>query len=238
MIKLPEHKVRAWLREKDLSMLLAITTDTTLEQFERKRMKHCMLVLILLLGWPLYAFHYSYGMIIIAATILVYKLPYFRLRKKQKRMLEQLRYEFPLWLRQLQVLLQNNTVLTALQRSVHEAPTILQVSIHKLIVQIEEAPLSIQPYLEFMQEFEIYEIQKAMKLLYRYHFVGAEESYRQFHRMIEATAKWLRQGRKDNRTQRIFVLEWLGMLPLFGVTFMFLVMMIVVILDMMKGGLS
>ncbi len=237
-MKFEVHKARSLLREKDLELLLAITKEATLERFEHHRMKQTMLVLVLLLGWPLYAFQVSYGAAVLFGACLVYKMPYYRVRNKQKRLLSQLRYEFPLWLRQLQVLLQTNTVLTALERSLADAPKILQSSIEVLIAKIELDPIGMQPYLEFMQEFEIYEIQKAMKLLYRYHFVGAEESYRQFHRMIEATAKWLRQGRKDHKAQRILLLEWLGLLPLFGVTLMFLVMMVVVILDMMKGGLT
>lgn len=226
------------MQEKDLSLLLQLEDNVSITDFERKRQRKVVVILILMVLWPLLAYDLMYMAFIAGSMIVIYKQPYMRLKAKQRFMITKLKYEFPLWLRQLQVLLQNHTVLQAMEFSLERSPAILRHSIAELISVVQKNPVGIQPYLDFMKEYEIYEMQKAMKLLYRYHFVGAEESYQQFHRMIEATGKWLRQARKEKKANQMAMLQWIGMVPLFGVTFMFLVMMIVVIMEMMKGGIT
>lgn len=75
-----------------------------------------------------------------------------------------------------------------------------------------------------------------MKLLYRYQSVGKADAYQQLQRMIETTAKWIRAERKERFDTKLLFYQWWGMLPLLGVTVMFMAVMFQIILDLFGKG--
>ncbi|MBQ9986829.1 MAG: hypothetical protein IJP28_00470 [Erysipelotrichales bacterium] len=204
---------------------------------EDKRYKQLMYVCSLLMLWPLADYSWIYATGIGIAGIFVYFYPVYQKQKEEENSLRRLRYDFPIWLRQIQILLQNNNVQHSLEKSLPQAPMIMQEELRTLIDRLNQNATDLTAYLNFMSEYDIYEISRAMKLLYRYHMVGAEESYHQFHRMLESTGKWLRAERKRDNDSLIMMLNWIGLIPLLGCTVMFVSMMILIVMNMMKGGL-
>ena len=71
-----------------------------------------------------------------------------------------------------------------------------------------------------------------MKLLYRYNTIGKDDAYHQFNRMIQTTTKWLRSEREQHHQDSLAIYEWFAMIPLIGVTILFLAIMCDVIITM------
>lgn len=60
----------------------------------------------------------------------------------------------------------SENVNAAITKSMQEAPAILQESLKQMQGQIMESPESNEPYMNFMKEFNMIEIQSAMGMLY------------------------------------------------------------------------
>lgn len=168
--------------------------------------------------------------------ILAFKWPYWRLIWQHQKKLSQVRYLFPIYLRQLQVLLQNNTVVKAIEASQESVPALFKKDIEALYRSLSEDPMRLESYLMCLSQYHLPEIQRAMKWLYRYQSIGHEDAYRQFNRMIGSTSKWLRQTRLESKSESIQIYQWLGMLPLFGVTLVFLSAMMSLSLSFFERG--
>lgn len=208
-----------------------------ISQIDKKTYRNLLCVFALLTLWPLMNYSFAYCAFLLTVALGIYFLPIYQQKQAKEKALRELRYEFPIWLRQIQILLQNNNVAHSLEKSLPHAPLIMKEELEKLIASLQVDATNSSAYLEFMKEYEIYEISRAMKLLYRYHMVGAEESYHQFQRMLEATGKWLRSERKNRSDALIAIINWIGIVPLLGCTAMFVSMMLLIIMNMMKGGI-
>lgn len=78
----------------------------------------------------------------------------------------EIRLKFPRWLMDLALLLQSTNVQVAIFQSIRTAPLVLVPALDDMRTQLEEDPISVQPYLAFLKEFHIPEIQATMKMLY------------------------------------------------------------------------
>ena len=168
----------------------------------------------------------------------VYKYPYWQLKVAIRKQTSLVRYQFPIYLRQLQVLLQNNTVVFAIEQSIDHAPDSLKGEINYLHQQLLAEPHQLNHYLHFLDYYALPEVGRAMKLLYRYNTVGQADSYRQFNRMIQSTSKWLRQERQQHKSTQLLIYQWWGLVPLFSVTLVFLSVMMNILLTMFGKGVN
>lgn len=220
--------------EKETPILLHILEREEVSEFSSKRVTKGLLVMglsLLSLALNLSAF-VSLSWIVIA--ILMIKWPALVLKQLYKKRLNQLKIEFPIWLRQLQILLQHNTVVQSLRLSQSHAPQLFKVALRDLVVQLELTPHDLLLYTNFLQEYQSIEVQRAMKLLYRYNRVGSQDATRQLSRLIQATTKWLRDQRFNQQSTTISLVGWWGMLPLLGVGGLFLVMMVQTIMTLLE----
>ena len=110
---------------------------------------------------------------------------------------------------------------------------VVETTIH----EIDKDALNITPYLNFLKSYRLSEIERAMKLLYRYNTIGKDDAYLQFNRMIQTTTKWLRSEREQHHQDSLAIYEWFSMIPLLGVTLLFLAIMCDVILNMFTNGI-
>jgi hypothetical protein len=178
----------------------------------------------------------NFIMVFIVGLIALYQWPAYRITYQAAQRVALVRYQFPIYLRQLQVLLQNNTVVKTIELSLDFVPKVLADDITKLYNDIKEEPLELKHYLNCMKQYDLPEIHRAMKWLYRYQSIGYQDAYRQFNRMIVSTSKWLRKSRQEQRQQNVMLVQWLGMMPLFGVTLVFISAMMSVALSLFERG--
>jgi hypothetical protein len=165
---------------------------------------------------------------------ITYMIPWLRLRSEVKKQAELIRYQFPIYLRQLQILLQNNTVVKAIELSIPQAPSYLRKELKLLHERLMSEPGRLGSYTAFMSHLEQSEIQRAMKWLYRFENTGQRDASRQFNRIITSTSKWLRQERQYAKQKRLMISQWLGMIPLIGVTLVFISAMMSVLMTMFE----
>lgn len=172
----------------------------------------------------------------LALCALSYLLPTLILERKVRNKIRSVRYHFPIYLRQIQVLLQNNTVVKSIELSLEYVPVVLKHDIQKLNERIKIDPSNMNHYVDCMKQYDLIEIQRSMKWLYRYQNFGYKDAYSQFNRMLVSTSKWLRQSRIENKKDSIQVYQWMGMLPLIGVTFVFISAMMSVVISLFERG--
>lgn len=168
--------------------------------------------------------------------IFVYELPVFKLKHKARLKIVSVRYQFPIYLRQIQVLLQNNTVVKSIELSLDYVPIVLYQDIKYLHEKIKVDPLNLDHYINCMKQYDLPEIQRSMKWLYRYQNFGYQDANHQFNRMLVSTSKWLRKSRIEKKNESIQVYQWMGMLPLVGVTFVFISAMMSVVISLFERG--
>lgn len=83
-----------------------------------------------------------------------------------KSVVNEIEKRFPEWLMEVSLLTQYNNVMVALDLSVETAPKIFKDDLMDFIEKAKKEPDSIKPYLEFLNMFNLPDIQSAMKMLY------------------------------------------------------------------------
>lgn len=208
-----------------------LNDDWNHKRYKRVKILRWLIILILVI---------QNTFIVVFSTILicivVYQTPYLILNRKVKSKIQSVRYHFPIYLRQIQVLLQNNTVVKSVELSLDYAPTVLYNDIKQLNENIKTDPLNMHHYINCMKQYNLPEIQRSMKWLYRYQNFGYQDAYHQFNRMLVSTSKWLRKSRIEKKSESIQVYQWMGMLPLIGVTFVFISAMMSVVTSLFERG--
>ncbi len=220
------------IQENDLDLYV-----DDIDEFMNRRLKKSKPILFLLILWSLFDNSILFLGLVLSCFIFFLKKDYLNLKQQAKKKSNLLRFQFPIWLRQIQILLQTNTVSQSLKLSYEHAPNLIKNDLDKLIKEIDEDALNISPYLNFLKSYRLSEIERAMKLLYRYNTIGKDDAYLQFNRMIQTTTKWLRSEREQHHQDSLAIYEWFSMIPLVGVTILFLAIMCDVIINMFTNGI-
>ncbi len=230
--------INRYFIEKEVYQIEKILEDFHSESWQLKRLKSCRNILFLLLLWPIVSFDFMYIVVIVALCVFVYKMKFLKIKQKKEAAVKQIHFQFPIWLRQIQVLLQNNTVVKAIDLSIVHAPQLMKKDLILLSEDVKNKPIEMSSYTNFLQQYELLEIQRAMKLIYRYNTIGKEDSYHQLNRMIQTTTKWLRSIRQESKKTELLAFQWWGIFPLFGVTIVFLMIMTSIITSFFGEGVS
>lgn len=233
-----DKKVEEVLSKKSLKLnqieqILRVDLNVDWSRKRYLRVRYCRWFVILIL------FNKNINLIFFLTVFLcliVYEYPYLKLKQQAKRRIQSVRYHFPIYLRQVQVLLQNNTVVKSIELSLDYVPDVLFEDINLLNQNIKTDSLNIKHYINCMKQYSLPEIQRSMKWLYRYQNFGYQDAYHQFNRMLVSTSKWLRQARIEKKNESIQVYQWMGMLPLVGVTFVFISAMMSVVISLFERG--
>lgn len=126
------------------------------------------------------------------------------------RILErEIRMHFPEWMFDMILRLQTENVQTAIFRSLDDAPEVLVRSLFQLIRQQQADPVSIQPYLDFLKEFNLPEIHAVMMQLYAINDMGKEEIQEQIYAMLDQNQRLTEVAAELKMDS---VLSWMGLL--------------------------
>lgn len=161
------------------------------------------------------------------------------LRKLQRQFLKiqvELKYEFPIWLRTLQMLLMDNTVVVALKISAENAPKLIKNDLNVLIKKITDDPWDVTAFDNFLTEYEMIEIRKSMRTLQRLHRGNLSNINEQLETMYERSVDWIEIERVQYFKNKRDVKSWIAILPMFNVTVLFVVQMFLTIVSVIEGG--
>lgn len=84
----------------------------------------------------------------------------------RKKVSRAMRIRFPQWLMEVSLLLQSENVQVAIMRSYEDAPLLLKPELKLLIERLKKQPTELEPYLLFLQDYPLPEVQSSMKMLY------------------------------------------------------------------------
>ena len=227
-----------YIFENELVKYLDYDKQTDIISFQKTRYEKSCKILVFLIALPVLKFNLYFLFLVLVLTFITYKKPYWTYKKKYKASVSLVKYQFPIWLRQIQILLHNNNVINSLAYSQTLAPSIIKDDLNRLIKALKLSPNDVNVFVEFMDYFNISEINRAMKLLYRTYIVDKDESSKQLSRMIVSTTKWIRQERLERQKDNLVYFEWIGIIPLFGVTLVFLVIMASLITNLFGKGVG
>jgi hypothetical protein len=158
------------LQEKDYEFLLRAKYGDRVydvSQVFRKRVMHGLLAIVLVIFIFITKLKILYVIAALVIGYIVFKIPYFDLRSFYKKHLNTIDSLLPYYLKSLEVLVQHYTVPVALARSIEDAPEVFKPGLRELVAKIEAGDSSIDPYMDFANQYPVRDSMRMMRLLYR-----------------------------------------------------------------------
>ncbi|MCI8635387.1 MAG: hypothetical protein HFJ05_07280 [Eubacterium sp.] len=135
-------------------------------------------------------------------------------RLAKKRCAQEITKAFPQWLMEISLLLQvSENVNAAIAKSLEGAPVILAEALQKMQEQIMENPESNEPYMNFMKEFQMIEVQSAMGMLYSISSGRGGDADLQIDEILSKNASLLSQSENAANDGRLAALYWQFLFP-------------------------
>ena len=150
------------------------------------------------------------GVIVLPVTLFQHRIAYSLNRKAIKKEIEM---KFPRWLMEIALRLQTDSVQVSIADSIATAPLVLRPELFKLQTELEKNPTKIEPYLDFMKEFQSSEIQSSMKMLYSISAGQGGDSKTQIADIIRRNNQMLDKVEKQSNEDSMVKLISLMMAP-------------------------
>lgn len=112
----------------------------------------------------------------------------------------------PYYLKSLEILVQHYTVPVALSRSIETAPEVFKPGLQRLIARIDAGDSSIQPYIDFANEYPVRDSMRMMRLLYRLGLGSQQDKHEQvmmFSRTVSALQNKAREQKYKERLEHM-----------------------------------
>ena len=135
-------------------------------------------------------------------------------RHAKKRLEEDIKKCFPVWLRSVSISLQTETVQNAIKNSFDDAPTVLKPALDDLIKGFTEDPIDIKPWNEFLQNYDVPDIKSATKMFYAIDQLGDEEQEKQINVLIERNNKLLQTSEELREESALSTLGYFVAVPM------------------------
>ena len=157
------------LKEDDYDFLVAARYGDNVDSTElfNRRLRDGFLVMAVFLFLFLSELSAINIVLSIIVGYFVFKSGYNKLKKYYKRHLHDIDVMLPYYLKGLEILIQHYTVPVALAKSIDDAPEIFRPGLREMIAKIDSGDSSIQPYMDFANDYPVRDSMRMMRLLYR-----------------------------------------------------------------------
>ena len=207
------------LMEDDYKFLLEVKYgkgDIDIEKLFNQRVRNALVVIVFMFFIFLQNMSFTYVVLAFLIGFGVFKLPYIQLKNYYKANLNKINLMLPYYLKGLEILVQHYTVPVALARSIESAPEIFKSGLQKLVNKIDAGDSSVQPYMDFAQEYPVRDSMRMMRLLYRLG-LGSQENKQEQLLMFSRTISTLQNKAREQKYQeRLDKMEQKTMIMLFG----------------------
>ena len=173
----------------------------------KKRIKETFIIAIVILMLIVTNFSFINIVFFMVVVFLVYKSYYNNLRSYYKKYMSKIDQMLPYYLKGLEILCQNYTVPVALARSIEDAPEIFKPGLRVMIEKINNGDSSIQPYMDFANQYPVRDSMRMMRLLYRLGLGAQENKYQQLTMFSRSVSSLQNKAREDKYKQRLSVME-------------------------------
>ena len=170
-------KVVSLLKEKDYDFyaMAKYGGDVNFNALFNKRIKNTGIILIVVLLFLLFNFTWINMIVSCLLVAVVYKSDYINLKSYYKKHLQQIDQLLPYYLKSIEILAQHYTIPVAISRSINSAPDVFKAGLRRMIEKIDSGDSTIEPYMQFAEEFPVRDSMRMMRLLYRL-CIGAQEN--------------------------------------------------------------
>ena len=152
-------------------------------------------------------FNILYLIIGIAISIYLFKDQYIKLKTYYKNRIHTIDLMLPYYLKGLEILVQHYTVPIALSRSIDTAPDVFKPGLRRLVEKIEEGDSSVQPYLDFAEEYPVRDSLRMMRLLYRLGLGSQEDKHKQIMEFSKTVSSLQNKAREIKYQERLEHIE-------------------------------
>ncbi len=198
------------LKESDYEFLLrAKYGDLVIdpEAVYMKRVRNGCIVIVALLCFFITNLNFMNIFISFVVGFLIFKAPYNDLRKYYKSHLNLIDGLLPYYLKSLEVLVHHYTVPVALARSIEDAPDVFKPGLRELIAKIEAGDSSVDPYMEFAQQYPVRDSMRMMRLLYRLGLGEQEKKHTQLMSFAKTVSALQAKAREQKYQARLDTME-------------------------------
>ena len=175
------------------------------------RWRNAGIVLVLLLLVFLTKINFLYIVISLVISFLVFKYDYIKLKSFYKQHLNEVDSLLPYYLKGLEVLAQHYTIPVALARSIDDAPEGFKPGLKEMVAKIEAGDASIQPYVDFANQYPVRDSMRMMRLLYRLGLGEQEKKHEQLIAFAKSVSSLQLKAREQKYKNRLDKMEKMTM---------------------------
>ncbi len=197
------------LKEKDWDFYVAAKYGDKVDpdEYFNKRIKDTFMISAVITILLLADFSFINLVFLIVMVYFIFKMPYSNLRSYYKRYMSKIDQMLPYYLKGLEILCQNYTVPVALARSIEDAPDIFKPGLRTMVERINSGDSSIQPYMDFAQQYPVRDSMRMMRLLYRLGLGAQENKYQQLIMFSKSVSSLQNKAREDKYKKRLSKME-------------------------------
>lgn len=153
-------------------------------------------------------------LLIIFAGFTYFIKPSSDIKAAKNNTIKEINKEFPSWFRNLAINLQKETVHVSIKQSLKDAPLVLKPSLISLIKELDDDPVTMKPYINFLSTFELPDISSAMKMLYSLNEAGQDEVVTQINTLVTRNNELLEKSERLKNSDSIAITGYLVVLPM------------------------
>lgn len=198
------------LMEDDYEFLLTIKypgRNLNVNALFQSRLRNAVITMLICFFIFFSKMNLMYAVICIAIGFLVFKMPYLNLQSYYKANLHHINTMLPYYLKSLEILVQHYTVPVALSRSIETAPEVFRPGLRRLVARIEEGDSSIQPYIDFANEYPVRDSMRMMRLLYRLGLGSQQNKHEQVMMFSRTVSSLQNKAREQKYKERLEHME-------------------------------
>ena len=220
------------LREEDYNFLLFAKygDDLDCDELYKKRISTALIVGFIFLAITIADFSFVNLIIVLVIMFGVFKLPYMQLKSFYKKHVHEIDLLLPYYLKSLEILIQHYTVPVAIGKSIADAPEIFRPGLKKIVERINTGDSSIDPYMEFANDYPVRDSMRMMRLLYRLGIGSQEMKHERLMMFSKSVSSLQNKAREVKYKERLDHMENQTMIMLvvtgFGVMLIILVSML------------
>ena len=224
-----------FLMEDDYKFLLNIKYgDVDVNKLFSARVRNGLVVIVVMFFIFLSRMSFVYGLLAVIIGFAIFKMPYIQLKNYYKSNLHKINLLLPYYLKSLEILAQHYTIPVAISKSVATAPEIFKPGLERLIEKIDSGDSTVQPYMDFANEYPVRDAMRMMRLLYRLSLGSQENKQEQLLTFSRTISSLQNKAREQKYRERLDKMENKTMIMLFGTGGGILMLLLLAMMQMMN----
>lgn len=188
------------------------------KKFDKKKVtKKTILAIVLASGFSMIAHVLGFDMLIIPIVILfaftAYQ-PMLTYKADKKRIVREVNKAFPVWVRNIVLLLQTNNVGRSIQKSLVTCPLVMKPHVEKLLMEIDEMPDKDIPFTHFCQQYDLPDIATTMSFLYYLSSFGSDEMLGQLDFIVKQNSYLTMNEERIRNSDSLSMMTMLVLVPM------------------------